>query len=83
LTRVYPKGWQLLALFHQENAVARILEETQATFYELPWVQPTSASTDEVIVPTHVPEKWPPDIQRLTRRFLAEIGAPSSGAVLT
>jgi hypothetical protein len=70
VTRVYPRGWQILALFHQESAVARILEETQATVYELPWMQPTTASTDEPIVPMHVPEKWPPDIQQLTGRFL-------------
>jgi len=77
LTRIYPKGWQILAFFHQENAVARILEETQATIYELPWMQPTAASTDDPIELVHKPEKWPPDIQQLTARFLAETSTPT------
>jgi hypothetical protein len=55
VTRVFPTGWQILALFHQERAVARILDETQATAFELLWMKPTSATTDELIV--HVPEK--------------------------
>jgi hypothetical protein len=79
VTRVFPRGWLILALFHQESAVARILDETQATAFELPWMQPTSATSDEPIVPTQVPEKWPPDIQQLTARFLADIGRSAAG----
>jgi hypothetical protein len=71
LTRIYPAGWQILALFHREDAIARVLDETQAIVYELPWMQPTTSSTDEPILPVHKPEKWPPDLQQLTAKFLA------------
>jgi hypothetical protein len=78
LTRIYPPGWQILAFFHGEDAIARVLDETQAVVYKLPWMQPTTSSSDEPIDPVHTPEKWPPDLQQLTAKFLA---SPSSFVV--
>ena len=73
LTRIYPAGWQILAFFHREDAIARVLDETQAIVYELPWMQPTTSSSDEEISAVHTPEKWPPEIQVLTPKFLSGV----------
>ena len=49
LLRIYPQGWQIVALFHGEENMERILEETPCEVYHLPWLKPPMGPVNKTL----------------------------------
>jgi hypothetical protein len=49
LVRILPSGWQILALFHGDEDLHRIHEETRSAVYLLPWLTTRVVASRETI----------------------------------
>jgi hypothetical protein len=47
--RLYPPGWQILALFHGEDGLERIRQEIRCAVYRLPWLRTGPVNENEPI----------------------------------
>ena len=50
LLRIYPQGWQIVALFHGEENMEHIREETPCEVYHLPWLKPMDPGNDDLTI---------------------------------
>ena len=65
LIRIFPPGWQIVALFHAEDDVRRVRDEVPCAVYRLPWLAAAPADPEREIAFEKNESTWMFELQTL------------------